>query len=109
MYEYKANVIEVYDGDTVTLDIDLGCHVWIRREKCRLFGINTPEVRGPKRPKGLIARDALRAEILGKDITICTHKDKSGKYGRLLVDIYLEEQHINKWLVDNNFAEERTY
>ena len=99
MYQYQAQVVSIYDGDTITLDIDLGCSIRLKGEKCRLFGINTPEVRGPEKPEGLVARDALRAKILGKEITIKTYKDKTGKYGRLLVEVFSEDININEWLV----------
>ena len=36
LYNYKAIVTSVYDGDTCTVDIDLGLHSWIRGEKLRL-------------------------------------------------------------------------
>ena len=29
MYEYNANIIRVYDGDTVWADLDLGFGLWI--------------------------------------------------------------------------------
>lgn len=109
MYEYKANVISVYDGDTVTLDIDLGCWVWKHSEKCRLFGIDTPELRGSERADGLVARDRLRELILGKQVIIKTYKDKEGKYGRLLVKIFLDGQNINDLLVEEGLAEVRFY
>ena len=41
MYEYKAQVVSVYDGDTLTVDIDLGFEVWLRKQKIRLAGIDT--------------------------------------------------------------------
>lgn len=44
MYEYKAQVVSVYDGDTLTVDIDLGFEVWLRKQKIRLAGIDTPEI-----------------------------------------------------------------
>lgn len=109
MYEYKAKVLSVYDADTVTLDIDLGCWISIDKEKCRLFGIDAPEMRGKERPRGIVARDALREMILDKEVTIRTKRDKTGKYGRLLVDIYIDEIHINAWLVDNDYAVYRDY
>jgi endonuclease YncB( thermonuclease family) len=46
LYTYKAQITEVYDGDTVTADIDLGFHTWRRDEKLRLYEINAPEMRG---------------------------------------------------------------
>ena len=52
MFEYKAIVISVYDADTITVDIDLGFHIWARSEKIRLFGIDAPEVRGPSARRG---------------------------------------------------------
>lgn len=103
-YCYKATCISVYDGDTVTLDISLGFGVTMR-EKIRLLGINTPEVRGKERELGLISRDRLRELIDGKDVIIVTHKDRGGKYGRLLATIYLDGVNINQQLVDEGLAE----
>jgi len=49
---YPARVVNVHDGDTVTLDIDLGFDHLISgqdfdgktRLACRVFGINAPEL-----------------------------------------------------------------
>lgn len=103
-YCYKATCVSVYDGDTVTLDISLGFGVTMR-EKIRLLGINTPEVRGKEKLDGLISRDRLRELIDYKDVIIVTHKDKGGKYGRLLATIYLDGVNINQQLVDEGLAE----
>jgi len=109
LYEYKAEIIAVYDGDTVTADIDLGFNTWRRDERLRLSGINAPEVRGKQRSEGLVSRDALREKILGKEVIICTIRDKKGKYGRYLVEIHLEGLNINGWLVDNEYAVYKDY
>ena len=45
MYEYKAKVLRVVDGDTVDVDIDLGFGIWMHRERVRMMGIDTPESR----------------------------------------------------------------
>ena len=45
MYEYKAKLVRVIDGDTIDVDIDLGFKVFLQKERVRLFGINTPESR----------------------------------------------------------------
>ena len=37
MYEYKATIVRVVDGDTVDVDIDLGFDVWLRSQRIRLF------------------------------------------------------------------------
>lgn len=109
LYWYKAVCIEVYDGDTITVDIDLGCKIWIRMEKIRLYGINTPEIRGEERDSGLVSRDYLRDRILGKKVMIKTHRDKGGKYGRLLADVFIDNTHINMELVDKGLAENKDY
>ncbi len=109
MYQYKATVLSVYDADTITLDIDLGCWTHIVKEKCRLLGINAPEMRGLEKPEGTKSRDWLRKKILGKDITIITTKDKTGKYGRLLVTVYFDGENINELLITEGLAERAAY
>ena len=105
MYEYRAFVRKVYDGDTITVDIDLGFGIWVKKQKLRLYGIDTPEVRGESRPEGLKSRDALIDRVLNKEIKIKTQKDKKGKYGRWLATIYDEsDESINDWLLRENYA-----
>jgi len=93
LYVYKAHVVSVYDGDTCTVDVDLGLHAWIHGEKIRLYRIDAPEMRGAEREKGIASRDYLRSLINDRDIILQTIKDKKGKYGRYLGEI---------WAVDNN-------
>ena len=45
MHEYKCTMLRVVDGDTVDVDIDLGFGVWMRKQRIRLYGIDTPESR----------------------------------------------------------------
>ena len=45
MFEYKCKVTNVVDGDTVDVDIDLGFGVWMRNQRIRMYGIDTPESR----------------------------------------------------------------
>ena len=108
-YRYTAHVDKVYDGDTITVSIDCGFGIVLKKQKIRLWGINTPEVRGEERELGLISRDKLREKILGKDIVLNTIKDKKGKYGRYLGIIYYEDENINDWLVNNGLAKIANY
>lgn len=127
MFEYIAYVTKVYDGDTITVDIDLGFGIMKKGEKIRLANIDAPEIRGEEREAGLVSRDALRGLILNKEVIIKTQKDAKGKYGRYIgtiiinqitdilnesgepTDIYVDEINVNNWLVENNFAEYRKY
>ena len=106
MYEYSAEVKKVYDGDTITVDFDLGFGIILRKQKIRLLGINTPEVRGESREQGLISRDRLRERILGKIVTIKTSRDKKGKYGRWLGEVFIKDENINQWLLNEGLASE---
>ena len=103
-YCYKAFVTKCYDGDTITCDIEVGFGIVLRKQKIRLFGINTPEVRGEEKEQGYISRDFLRNKILEKDILLYTIKDKKGKYGRMLGIIYFNDVNMNKLLVDEDLA-----
>jgi micrococcal nuclease len=104
MYRYLAKNFSVYDGDTVRCDIDLGFGVWLSNQTLRLYGINTPEVRGPERESGLLAKKWLSDRVLGKELTIVTHKDKKGKYGRWLATIYDERENLNLELIREGHA-----
>ena len=108
LFHYTAQVQSVYDGDTCRVDIDLGLGIWIRNEKLRLVRINAPEMTGSDREQGIASRDFLRELIDGKEIIIETVKDKRGKYGRYLAEIWLEKNegwiNINDALVTAGHA-----
>jgi micrococcal nuclease len=95
MYEYKVKVTRVVDGDTVDVDIDLGFGIWLRGERVRIMGIDTPESRTRDKVEkvfGLAAKNRLK-ELLGKDAILKTQVDKDGgdakgKFGRILGDFY---------------------
>ena len=109
LHYYKAYVLDVYDGDTITIDINLGLGVVLAKQKIRLYGINTPEIRGgtpEEKARGFAARDYLRAVILNKAIILETHKDKSGKYGRLLGTIWVDGVNVNALLIATEHAVE---
>ncbi len=89
MYQYRAIVTKIYDGDTMTLDIDLGFGVWLKKQSIRMARIAAAEIRGEERPQGLIVRDTLRGWLpLGTVVLLETQKDKAGKYGRWLGEVY---------------------
>ena len=43
MYQYKAKVLKVLDGDTVDIDLDLGFNIILANQRVRMAGIDTPE------------------------------------------------------------------
>lgn len=104
LYTYRALVTAVYDGDTLTADIDLGFSVIMRSQTVRLARINTPELRGSAAEAGIKSRDALRSRVLGKSIVLRTIKDAREKYGRWLGEVWIDGTCINDWLISEGFA-----
>jgi len=106
MYEYRAYVRRIYDGDTITVDIDLGFDIILHKQKIRLTKINAPEMRGPQRPDGIKSRDALRQKIGNKWVVLKTVQDKKGKYGRWLREIWADDACVNDWMLSEGHAKE---
>jgi len=89
---YRANVKKVYDGDTITVDIDLGFSMTLRGLKVRLVGVDTAELKSKDKQlkeRGLAARDWLRSKILDQD----DYLESGGldKYGRWLGKIHTKD------------------
>jgi len=103
-YTYKAYVTKVYDGDTITVDIDLGMNTWKKDVTLRLARIDTPEVRGKERSQGLQVRDYVRVLILNQEVIIKTTKDKTGKYGRYLAEVVIGNMNLNDHLLELGMA-----
>ena len=98
MYEYRCKVLKVIDGDTVDIDIDLGFGTWIRNERVRIMGIDTPESRTSnliEKKFGLAAKTRLQ-ELLGETAILKTQvskkgEDMKGKFGRILGNFATED------------------
>lgn len=112
MYEYRATVDRVIDGDTVDVIIDLGFNIRIK-ERIRLFGIDTPEIRTrdlEEKNKGLEAKARLEELILDRNLIIQSSEfNSTGKYGRTLGIIFVTNvdgrQNINEVLLEEGHAE----
>ena len=97
MYEYRAKILKVIDGDTVDVDIDLGFGVVLTDERVRMMGIDTPESRTRDKIEkkfGLASKARLK-EILGNETILQTQinrngEDMKGKFGRILGDFQIE-------------------
>jgi micrococcal nuclease len=101
MYEYKAKITEVHDGDTITCNIDVGFSFTLMNQKIRFSGINAPEL---STDEGKQVASILKEKLTGKDVIIHTEKDKKEKYGRWLGTIILDEVNINEWMLTNGYA-----
>jgi len=127
MYEYKAKLIRVVDGDTIDAEIDLGFKIYIK-ERIRFAGIDTPESRtrhkhekswglaAKCRVKDLLEYEkswGLAAKCRVKDLleyedaefTLTTELQKKGKFGRILGSVILADgTSLSEILLDEKLA-----
>ena len=112
-FHYRATVTSVYDGDTCTVDLDLGLSITLHKQKIRLNRINAPELRGRSQRRGRAARDFLRGVIQEKEVLLQTIKDRKGKYGRYLGEIWVKQGrrmvNVNDLLVTEGHAKHVEY
>ena len=107
MFEYRCKLIKVIDGDTIDVDIDLGFGVWLRNQRVRLYGIDTPESRTrdlEEKKYGLAAKEFLVKWTGAGELKIKTHKDERGKFGRILREIWTFNTNINDKIVYEHHA-----
>ena len=108
MHEYNCVVLRVVDGDTIDVDIDLGFDVWLKKQRIRFYGVNTPETRTrdkEEKAKGLIAKEYVKKHCPeGSRIRLKSHD--RGKFGRILGEIVVGDTTLNKMLVEDGHATE---
>lgn len=116
MFQYKALITNVVDGDTFDMDIDLGFNIHIH-ERVRLLDIDTPEKFGKEKELGLTVKQYATNQFLGKEVIIKSEKADAAantdSFGRWLVRVDVDGADIcsmyntlgiNK--KNNNYSEE---
>ena len=114
MYEYKAVILRVIDGDTVDVDIDLGFDVCLKKQRIRLYGVDTPESRTrdlEEKMYGNAAKEFVQSFLpVGTNQTLITKLDDRGKFGRILGEFKVYNSKldgqttINQMLIDEHHA-----
>ena len=108
MYEYNCKVKRVVDGDTVDVVIDLGFDIHFAT-RVRLYGMDTPESRTrnkDEKVRGYMSKDFLEEWMEKDDVIIRTRRDKKGKFGRVLGEMIVRGENINKLMVQECLAVE---
>ena len=102
MYEYRCKIVKVVDGDTADVDIDLGFGVWMKKQRIRFAGIDTPESRTRdlvEKKYGLAAKAFVEAHLpVGSIRTLTTVKDERGKFGRILGKFKAYDDYTDAWV-----------
>ncbi len=111
MYQYKAKILKVLDGDTVDIDLDLGFNIVLASQRVRMAGIDTPESRttnNEEKVRGQLSKKKLAEKLpVGSWVRIETQKSDSNddKFGRILAVFIMEDgTSLNQWMIDNNYA-----
>ncbi len=116
MYQYKATVERVVDGDTIDLTIDLGFKI-TTHQRIRLTGIDTPEIFSVKKnseeyKKGVEVKEFVEARLAANNNKVIVETEKvTEKYGRYVGTITFadNETTLNDELVDKGYAKRVRY
>ncbi|MFT6346801.1 MAG: endonuclease YncB(thermonuclease family) [Myxococcota bacterium] len=113
-YLYRARIINVVDGDTLLLNIDLGFGV-IKEQRIRLAQIDSPEIKSSQGKKSF---EYLRDLCARLDFLV-VRTNKIDIYGRYVADVFYQNTndstqekttvfengvYLNEELVNNGFA-----
>ena len=110
-YIYKAKLIRVVDGDTIDALIDVGFDIWVKT-RIRYKGIDTWESRTrdlDEKKKGLAAKarnKELLEKVSNKSGYFRIKSYGTGKYGRVLADIYIQDSDYNHIWVNKQLITE---
>ena len=103
MYEYSCKIVKVIDGDTADVDIDLGFGVWLKKQRIRFYGIDTPESRTSDKVEKIYG-------LMAKDVVLHFLPVGSTQYGRILGEFLIHDAKtdsqmtINDWMIREHHA-----
>lgn len=106
MYEYKAKLLKIIDGDTIDAEIDLGFKISVRK-RIRFLGINAPETRTrdlEEKQAGLKTKSRLETLFDASKGVFTLKSHGVGKFGRVLGEIFIENININELLLKEGLA-----
>lgn len=102
LYLYKGTILNWYDGDTLTADVDLGFKIHAK-VRIRLVRINSWEINDESTYRRRFARHARtfanKHFPVGSEVLI--NSKKKDRYGRWLAEIEYEGTNISDFLRDS--------
>lgn len=118
MYQYKAKMVYVVDGDTFDLVVQLGFFI-THMIRVRLKDIDTAEIYRPENGSelehGQEARDFIRGLVeQNPDVIITTYKEKASTFGRFVADVQIHDERgvvkdLKSLLQERGFAKLESY
>lgn len=98
MFEYQAKVINVVDGDTIDVEVDVGFKIYTK-QRLRLAHVDTPE---RTEANYTTAKEFVKNAVLNKEVRIKT--SKPSKWGYFLAEIYINNESLADMLIIHNLA-----
>jgi endonuclease YncB( thermonuclease family) len=114
----KAKVVDIYDGDTLTLVFRYGGK--LQQHACRMEGYDSPEMKPPKsqtnRDREITAANKAKVALsnLVSNRVVNIECGQFDKYGRILITIWIKPQtkwslckpkfSVNKWMIENGYG-----
>ncbi len=104
LYWYRAELLDVTDGDTVKVLVDMGMRTY-RKAKLRIRDINAPEKRGLTKEAGLASKAAATQWLQNKRLVIHTEEDP-GSYDRYTAEVYdgVSGESLSEYMVNAGYA-----
>lgn len=103
----KIELVRVYDGDTFIINIVNYPKIIGQNIRIRIYGINTPEIRGTDIRTKLLAkeaRDYLKEILVGKKIVL--KNVRRGKYFRIVANVYADKINVGELMLEKGYAVE---
>lgn len=94
----SAKIIKIYDGDTITVDIDDLPELFGKGIGIRVYGVDTPEIRGPNKRSAIRSRNFARKLCpIGSQIEL--QNLRRGKYFRIVADVICNGKNLSEELI----------
>ena len=101
-----SSVTNVYDGDTFTANINGWPDIISKNISIRIYGIDTPELKGTReevKQIAILAKSFSASALLG-DKTIELRNIRRGKYFRIIAEVYIDGKNLSELLLKSGLA-----
>lgn len=101
-----SEVVRVYDGDTITVDVAEWPTIVGDDIGVRIRGVDTPELRGKcddEKTAARLAREFTRAMVMNAEIVTLSDIER-GKYFRIVADVYADGVSVSDSLIERGFG-----
>ena len=102
LYLYKGEILNWYDGDTLTIDVDLGFKIH-SKVRVRLVRINSWEINAESSYRRRFARHARMFAVKNFPVgsTVYVSSKKKDRYGRWLAEVEMDGKNISDFLLES--------